>query len=1024
MESSVLKKWYWGSLLCLLLGAGVTAAEDFGTARLLPMSGTVRESQSTVELDQKASEMPKDAKCAYTVEATNSVYSQTVKLFPGVNRITTKTADGMTETLAKLDVQTPNLRVGLSWTGQNMDYALCVNENIRNNSRFSGEENVSIAQAEAGLYGISVRYAAPTGGTETVIGPLLLTIGDYTWNTHYDNSSGRMYAVVDGGVYLPMGGWPYSIISRPTGGDVSDNIWGVAYNFDNYIKINLYSDDIFVYFFANLTFTYTEEESLFLLNSSSSAGFWNGVDWEDLTINALSANLTQSFSTASSMVPLVGALQTATVTIYVDDRLIYADSRSVSALEGDGERVWNIGTVVLHSGEKAGGYAVDGRRLDVTEQGAFVGVSPQTDFEVTELSGANGTAPVYLGVGDAAQFFASGTLNVGTDCEQADMPIIECFTNSNDAVGTVDGLGVFVAKATGHTQISCAGYSGDPIDVYVLSADIAMDGDRDGEISFDGTNDTSYVFWVNDDCDIEKYNSDESQWQEDDASPTDSGGHRDCDDNVIGNKTTPGEGACLRDLEDFTRVHVRINAPDTEQNGITFALRFENVADGDPAVNIFQAVTNSTAYLTDTNTATDQIQNPRLLTVANGGSDQSLDMLTLKTDGTVSPFLLEGVNEGTGDLTLVVKKGDSEICRKSVRLKLHKISWFYNIYQVLATGERWEAQVDSNSIHLQSAGYQAATSEKLLFVHGWNMEAWEKKRWAETAFKRLWWQGYQGSVTLFDWPTLANYSGVMDVVTNMTHFDNSEYRAWQSANALASVMTELNDGGNLRVLAHSMGNVATGEALQKYGAHPLLPPVHTYIACQAALSAHYYDNTVAANNPCGYRVFDITFPGTPDIIGHAYTGDADSRPYLVENSAYVVNLQNWYNPDDWALDKWEMNNITKPDNLTGYRFRYEGAKDSYYEGVDHFFGGPNTDTTPLVVTDQTQRRMIFAYAMESRSKALGQTANGDFNNWNLKTAMGYDKQHYSHSREFRSDIISEHTFWETVFTTCGFQKAE
>jgi hypothetical protein len=32
----------------------------------------------------------------------------------------------------------------------------------------------------------------------------------------------------------------------------------------------------------------------------------------------------------------------------------------------------------------------------------------------------------------------------------------------------------------------------------------------------------------------------------------------------------------------------------------------------------------------------------------------------------------------------------------------------------------------------------------ILFVHGYNMESWDKDRFAETAYKRLYWQGYQG----------------------------------------------------------------------------------------------------------------------------------------------------------------------------------------------------------------------------------------------------------------------------------------
>ena len=71
--------------------------------------------------------------------------------------------------------------------------------------------------------------------------------------------------------------------------------------------------------------------------------------------------------------------------------------------------------------------------------------------------------------------------------------------------------------------------------------------------------------------------------------------------------------------------------------------------------------------------------------------------------------------------------------------------------------------------------------------------------------------------------------------------------------------------------------------------------------------------------------------------------------------------------------------------------------------------------------------MIFSYDVESRSQALGQAGNGKFNSWNLQDpldagGMGYNNQHYSHSREFRSNIVAERKFWENVFDKCKFQR--
>jgi hypothetical protein len=68
----------------------------------------------------------------------------------------------------------------------------------------------------------------------------------------------------------------------------------------------------------------------------------------------------------------------------------------------------------------------------------------------------------------------------------------------------------------------------------------------------------------------------------------------------------------------------------------------------------------------------------------------------------------------------------------------------------------------------------------------------------------------------------------------------------------------------------------------------------------------------------------------------------------------------------------------------------------------------------------------LAYDAESRSRALGQTVNAEFNGWNLYDdlhdgGMGYDGQHYAHSREFRSNIAAEWNFWVRVFDDCEFQ---
>ena len=122
------------------------------------------------------------------------------------------------------------------------------------------------------------------------------------------------------------------------------------------------------------------------------------------------------------------------------------------------------------------------------------------------------------------------------------------------------------------------------------------------------------------------------------------------------------------------------------------------------------------------------------------------------------------------------------------------------------------------------------------------MERWEKDRFAETAFKRLYWQGYQGR---FGAIPLADDSGLpfgefSPQAFDLRKFDNSEYNAWPSGVGLLNKLNDLNAEypGQVYLMAHSLGNVVAGEALRLAGNNQV---VNTYIAMQGAISAHAYD---------------------------------------------------------------------------------------------------------------------------------------------------------------------------------------
>ena len=506
----------------------------------------------------------------------------------------------------------------------------------------------------------------------------------------------------------------------------------------------------------------------------------------------------------------------------------------------------------------------------------------------------------------------------------------------------------------------------------VLNCDIAMDGNRDDSITFGNTNDNHYLFWVNDDVDVI------SSGEEDDAES----GTANCNDSAI---------TCKRDLEDFTRLHIKVDDTTANLSGITYFLKFENISSGSPSVNIFEAVGESSAYLSDTNVANQQIQKTKLLTVTT--IEQQLSTNYIKTGNQVSPFILEGKSAGKGDLTVIVKKDGNEICKKAVNLDLRPIAEFYEKYVVtISTGDNVNTNDGGNA---NSTTYTPENDEYVLQVHGWNMADWEKDRWTETVFKRLWWQKYKGHVGGFQWPT---YTGSLT-------YDASEIRAWRSAQALHNRITNLNASysGKVRVIAHSMGNVVMGETLRLFSSSV----VHTYIAAQAAIPAHCYDNTISNY----WTGFD-----TPNIYARYSSGLSPDTPYLATNSSHAGAMVTYFNTNDYALGWWETGNEMKPDFNYWYT-EGDANVDSYAPGSgDRFYYDSVLPFDERTMTIPDDRFEIFARIVESRSRALGREPSvaGFGTARNLKD-LGYNEQHYSHSREFRSNVADEWSFWDTFF---------
>ncbi len=606
---------------------------------------------------------------------------------------------------------------------------------------------------------------------------------------------------------------------------------------------------------------------------------------------------------------------------------------------------------------------------------------------------------------------------------------------------------------------------------------IAVDANRDGAVKFDNTDQTDstnrFTFWVNDDVDV-AHVVDGTDWDEDDVET----GPSDFKDGLI---------LCRRDLEDFQRIWIKVDQDLQADDQVV--LKWEDVPPStpQPSINIYPAAeaNGGAKYLTDDsvkqiffgshNVNPDKYCSKSIATI----SDSTEVVVPLPPGGAWKKdqpryYLFEGAAKGKGTLHASIRRGTQPIpqdpqissCKACVELKDVK-----DMYERWTVGDQSGGEPGGLKQEGTAYGPPTATGESsyILLVHGWNMEPWEKERFAETAFKRLYWQGYKGRFGLFKWPTTNRFAAtaakeILDPVLDPQNYNEGEFTAWRSAEGLKQLFVKLNirDAaayrGKVYVVAHSMGNVVTGEALRRAAQAQLGVLVNTYVASQAAVPAHAYqgdgpDSMDAVKLINGRLRLYYNNPKIPDLaesqalidLGNGLFDYGPETPnvyrnWLQPNAAAVGKRVNFYNANDFALSApaWEFNQIMKPKLMgdghvyycdgdpqdeTGWEQRFFYLV-SAMNGIDLRFtldGGSQSDPK--------DRYRIMAFGSEARSKALGSTEGnaGMTGSVNLRTVWGTDPagnefaDHKWHSAQFRSTNAAQKTYWKALLGTDGFQ---
>ena len=591
--------------------------------------------------------------------------------------------------------------------------------------------------------------------------------------------------------------------------------------------------------------------------------------------------------------------------------------------------------------------------------------------------------------------------------------------------------------------------------VYCVS--LALDKNHDGAInsSFNSPDATSpgspYVFWCNNNYDRLTLDSDDNTNYDDDVEVADCPAtpgiampdynYRD----AYAHRVIP----CVRDLQDFARLWVcgvTTNLLAGLPPGSTVALNWGDIGnpnDNNPTIDVFTAAdaNGGMGYLTN-ETVADQQTNisyfPYIGTVGPG-SNLVLNASQFANRWAGNHFIWCGLKNGIGSLNLTISDANNNV--------LVQATAYIQIKDIKQMYERWTIGDDPKDAPLTNAllatddGYPAnipgfqyplpnnTNTAYILLVHGWNNEIWNKDRFAESAFKRLYWQGYSGRFGSFRWPTTYGFTGSLwQALTDPDSYDDGEHQAWQSAQGLMNKLVNLNTEypGHVYVLAHSMGNVVASEALRLAAQANTGQIVKTYIASQGAISAHGYDSTVTSP----YLLpFTYKYPsGALSGLGTKNYGPYAPDIYVnrMTNNVYAVGERiNFYNVNDFALamPRWGFDSILRPNHYSGgYNFYNGSVNDAApWNNFEFVFYGDTPTTYFNIVSSLSDRYQVLAYAAPSYSTPLGATPGiANFANLNLSevwlpdpTGNNYSA-HFWHSAEFRGDCWQEWGYWNTL----------
>ncbi|QQL43819.1 hypothetical protein [Sulfuriroseicoccus oceanibius] len=593
---------------------------------------------------------------------------------------------------------------------------------------------------------------------------------------------------------------------------------------------------------------------------------------------------------------------------------------------------------------------------------------------------------------------------------------------------SIDGLGrqVISVEASEGEAVAM-----DEIVITTTTLDLAVDANRDGKVRFPGDLSSDgcapdltaphrpLCFWLNHDQDSPT----KSLWWEDIDPETVPVKARDSDDLKI--KTT-------RDLEDFARLDLMVEGlePMLVSGDLLLGLEWKDlVNDSKPSIRLFRNSSNvgDDSYLKTHTGAAAQLASEHYSSALIGYQGSGLvEPKEGPVDYVFPPgfwqgidahgrahLLFEGVRWGRGSLRLVLMDRDGTVVGEggSLWLMLMPVDCYYERVHARPAIASMPEPHGQYKIHRSydfpfvkgvdlalywpdqhkgyAHGYDVEESgnsffetygeepQHIVFVHGIKMKVHHVKSYTASCYKRLWWAGYRGRLSVFRWTTPVSGADI---------YNTGEFNAWHNGAALAAYVDflkkRLGRDGNVGIIAHSLGNAVVGGALRAG------MTVNSYLMMEAAVPMscfHSADELLDGGDSLEGRYERMLLEAEANKPSARVLSDGGYRGVLFGFDGQIVGKWvNYYNPLDFWLATGKTKNAGVLVHWLQNQVRYK-PNDLLLKGVYKYFPDRPVGDRARFGPDGDQ---VYRWLWESARPVYDLYESLSFTSRSLTRAMG------------------------------------